>query len=329
MVWEQLDRLGASVDLDEFLWPLLARIELSLGLTFHRFISKSLLCISVSVRDFSEDVGFPRKVRPHDPFAYSETGRTGYPKIFEASLPGVGPIWLNAHVWPAGANQPEFRLGRRTGTAGQGIYFYRNDRMIQAGGWNGVVKDASDSELSLARISVDLPPGACRQITVQKSALQVTAALAQALESARAGEETLRDYIDHARRSYRAGRRQPRSARHVPVVPGAGFPAAPRRTIAMRLSKDNLFRDIDFEWVALGRKQVFAIDADGERILLNSKYRSQIIGPVRASGVDAPLLKLLLFLLFQNEFNRERVSVKHSDWLAHCNWMLYEAIKVL
>lgn len=330
VLWEKLDRLGVVGDLNEFLWPLLARLELVLGLTFHRFIERGLINLMVNVRELDDDVAFPRKVRAHDPFGYPHSGRASYPKRFLGELPGVGEIELNAHVWPAGCIQPEFRLGRRTGTAAQGLYVYRKDRLIQAGGWNGLVKDTADAELSLARVSLDLPAAACRDVTVQKSALQVTAAFAQSIELAVHEDGTsIREYLEDARKTYRAGRRQSRQGRHVPIVPGQGFPAAPRRVISNRLAKDELSREITFEWAPLGKKQIFALDTDSDRVLLNSRYRQQIIGPVRATAVDAPTVKLLLYLLFQHDFNSERLSSKRRDWHAHCNALLYETIKSL
>src|SRR5579871_1016931 len=152
VVWERLSHLHTSHDLDQFLSDQLNRLEWSLGLIFHRFIARKNINIHLLVREPDESAGLPRKVEPHDPFGYRATGRTGYPRIFHASLSG-DDIELNAHIWPAGSNQAEFRLGRRTGTGFQGMYFYWNNRVVQIGGWNGLLKDTSDVELSLARVS--------------------------------------------------------------------------------------------------------------------------------------------------------------------------------
>lgn len=69
---------------------------------------------------------------------------------------------------------------------------------MQAGGWNGVVRNNQDPDLALARVTVELPPGGL-PMDVQKSGLQVTAAQAQAFSSARGPDATFEDFLDAAR----------------------------------------------------------------------------------------------------------------------------------
>lgn len=329
VIWNRLTRLDADADFEEFVTDLLSRLELQLGLIFHRFISGGKLTISIAARDVDSVLAFPRTVRPHDPFAYPRTGRTGYPRRFTADIPSVGTLQLDAHIWPSGSAEPNFRLGRRTGTHGQGFYVYRNDRLIQTGGWLGVCKDETDAELSLARVSIDLPKTAMRAVSVQKSGLQLTAALASALRSARAGKVQFAAYLEDARKTYRASRTAPRSTGNVPVVPGAGVPAGVRRGAATKISKDDFVREIAFEWASLPKATVFSIDPDEDRIVLNKKHRQKMLGSSRASAADLPIVKLLLFLLLENEFDRERFSAKRRAWLKRCNAVLYEAVKAL
>jgi hypothetical protein len=328
VLWERLDRLSVSGDLEEFLAELLPAVELRLGLIFHRFLADGKFTISVGTREDNEP-GFPSKVRPHDPFGYPASGRPGYPKRLTTTVPGIGVLELKAHIWPANSVQPEFRLGRRNGTPHQGIYFYRNNRLVQTGGWNGVIKDRADAELSLARVAVDLPASAARDVTVQKSELQLTAGLAQAIRASKAGKTTFTDYFEDARKSYRAGKRQHHASGRIPVVPGLGIAAPIRKAISKRLTKDDFVREIEFDWVTLPKPQIFAVAPDEDCILLNKKHRHRILGGVRASAADAPVVKLLIFLLLEGEFDRERTSAKRRDWLKRCNAVLYEAIKTL
>jgi len=329
VMWHRLTRLDVDGDFEEFISELLARLELQLGLIFHRFIAAGRLSITLAARDVDAVMAFPRQVRAHDPFAYTRTGRDGYPKRFTASVPNIGALTLDAHIWPAGAAEPNFRLGRRTGTHGQGFYVYRNDRLIQTGGWLGVCKDDADAELSLARVAIDLPKAAMRAVSVQKSGLQLTAALAPALRSAKAGRQVLTAYLDEARKTYRANRKKGRPSDNVPVVPGTGVPVAVRRGAAAKITKDRFVREIAFEWISLPKATVFSIDPDEDRILLNKKHRQKMLGQSRASVADLPIVKLLLFLLLEHEFDRERFSAKRREWLKRCNAVLYEAVKAL
>lgn len=329
VLWHRLTRLEVDGDFDEFISELLARLELQLGLIFHRFITAGRLSITVAARDVDSVMAFPRQVRAHDPFAYTHTGRDGYPKRFAANVPNVGMLQLDAHIWPAGAAEPNFRLGRRTGTHAQGFYVYRNDRLIQTGGWLGVCKDDDDAELSLARVAIDLPKAALQAVSVQKFGLQLTAALAPTLRSAKAGRHAFAAYLQDARKTYRTNRRKPRPSGNVPVVPGAGVPVGARRGVVTKITKDEFVREIAFEWAPLPKAIVFSIDPDEDRILLNKKHRQKMLGQNRASVADLPIVKLLLFLLLESEFDRERVSAKRREWLKRCNAVLYEAVKAL
>jgi hypothetical protein len=330
VVWERLTRLGVTGDLDQFLPDLLNRLEWALGLIFHRFIGRNSIAVFIGVRALDEKTGIPRQVGAHNPFGYAKSGRPGYPKTFRTSLTGVGEMALDAHIWPAGSLQPDFRLGRRTGTSFQGINFYRNDRLIQGGGWNGLVRDTTDVELSLARIAVDLPESAMQEVTVQKSAIQVTAALSHALEKASSGRVSLQNYLEDARRTYRAGRRNEAPSSFAPIVPEVGIPISTARSLHKQLtSPGKVFRSISFEWISLPKGQVFKVDVDRECIFLNQKYRRRILGRVRASPVDAPVIKLLIFLLLESDFHRERTSAKRRDLLDRWNAIVFEAIRSL
>jgi Histidine kinase-, DNA gyrase B-, and HSP90-like ATPase len=329
VMWHRLTRLDVNGDFEEFISELLGHLELQLGLIFHRFISAGTLSITLAARDVDSVLAFPRQIRAHDPFAYARSGREGYPKRFTANVPNVGALQLDAHIWPVGAAEPNFRLGRRTGTHGQGFYVYRNDRLVQTGGWLGVCKDEMDAELSLARAAIDLPKSATRAVSVQKSGLQLTAALAPALRNAKAGRQTLTNYLDDARKAYRTYRKKPRPSGNVPVVPGPGVPAAVRRGAATKITKDDFVREIAFEWISLPKATVFSIDPNEDRILLNKRHRQKMLGPSRASAADAPIVKLLLFLLLEHELDRERFSAKRREWLKRCNAILYEAVKAL
>lgn len=61
----------------------------------------------------------------------------------------------DSHLWPPNSERPEYRLGNRA-AARQGFYFYRNSRLIQAGGWNGLVQNDAEPHGSLARVRIDL-----------------------------------------------------------------------------------------------------------------------------------------------------------------------------
>ena len=324
ILWEQLDRLSVKEDegeLDVYLQQLLPQLDARLGLIFHRFIG-ARFGIVLRVRH-SDHTGLPRRVRAHDPFAYPASGREGYPRVFNAKLPDGSRLALNAHIWPYGSTLPEFLLGRRRGTPHQGIYFYRNNRLIQAGGWHGVVKETADPELGLARISVDLPPGLV-DTNVQKSTVQTTAGFTQILSSARAGRIPLSEYFEEARRAFRQGRRKPTRGMSVPLAMGAGVPVALQR---LTEPADAISRPIDFSWEDLPKGVVFEVDAASDRISLNRLYRQKLSNGAGASAVDLPVIKTLLFFLLEGELESSRLSARRRSRLERMNRLLFEAVR--
>lgn len=328
VVWDRLTRLavgGGDEDLDAFLSTEVARIEGHLGLVFHRFLSEGALTIALTVKHERRSLALPRTIKPRDPFDYPRTGAEGWPRNLQAELPGVGTLPMEAHIWPFGSLADGYLLGAKSGLPFQGFYFYRNNRIIQAGKWNGVVRNDQESDLALARVAVELPAGGL-EINVQKSGLQVTAAQAQAFLRAEGDGVTFEDFLNAARAACAVARSAKKSAKAVPIVPGHGVPMPVRRFSTKVLAGDGPNQALDFVWEALEEDEVFRLDLSDARILINSDYRRDILGDAPASGADAPLVKMLLFLLFKDDFERLRFSGKRSEYLKACNALLLNAI---
>lgn len=329
VIWERLDRLGVGADpdaLDEFFSSELPKLNAHLGLVFHRFLQNAAVSISVAVKHESRSLTVPRSIRPIDPFGYTTSGLDTYPKTMETVIPGVGSISLHTHIWPDGITSEGFRIGGKRGAEAQGFYFYRNNRLIQAGGWNGVVRNEHDQELSLARVSVDLPGGSL-DVNVQKSALQITAAQAQELLKATNGEITLADFLEDAKEVYRAARRRKSANANPVLVPGSGIATRIRQRAALRLGKNQTTEEISFVWVDLEDSKVFELDLFELRILLNKNYRNELLGGSPASAADAPYFKMLLFLTIRDEFKRSRSSKKQIERLELINSLLLDIVK--
>ncbi|GGB55683.1 ATP-binding protein [Blastomonas aquatica] len=330
VIWERLDRLVVSQQadaLDEYLSTAMPRLEAHLGLTFHRFLESGALSIAIVVRHERRALALPRPVRPHNPFHYPNPGASGWPKALDCEFPGLGTLSLDAHIWPAGSSADGFLLGSRKGVEHQGFYFYRNNRLIQAGGWNGVVKGDQDPELLLARVAIELPPAGI-DVNVQKSALQVTASQAQALLAASDGEVDLEDFLEAARAAIRASRRTARGPGTAPAVPGQGVAMRIRRAAHKRIAGAKQAEEIGFAWGELDDGQVFNLDLTDMMIVLNREYRQAILDGSSASAADAPLVKLLLFQLYKDDFGRQRSSRKLREHVDLTNALLFEIIKI-
>jgi hypothetical protein len=328
VVWDKLTRLGVGGgddDLDTFLATAVARLEAHLGLVFHRFLSDGALVIQITVRHERRPLALPRTVKARDPFDYPMSGADDWPQSLQAELPGLGALDMVAHIWPAASGADGFLLGTRNGLPYQGFYFYRNNRIVQAGGWNDAVRNNQDPDLLLARVAVELPQGG-NGVNVQKSGLQVTAAQSQALSRAAGDGATFEDFLEAAREAMAASKRVTRAAKTVPLTPGQGMPMPTRKAAAKLLVGDAHHEPLDFVWETLEDDEVFRLDLSETRLLLNKTYRRDILGEAPASGADAPFVKMLLFLLFKGDFERLRFSAKRTAELETCNALLLDAL---
>lgn len=117
-----------------------------IGLHFHRFMGQGL---RISINNAS--------VSPIDPFMTKQLGYMEGPEQVLRSR--EGQVRIKAHTLPRPSTLAENVLkpygGPKGITNAQGLYIYRNKRLIVAGGWHGVI---GASELgNLARIQIDIP----------------------------------------------------------------------------------------------------------------------------------------------------------------------------
>lgn len=331
VIWDNIDRLPtSSKGLRQTLRQLQRRLQLHLGLCFHRFIQSGRTRILLDLQRVGEPEQLHRlEIAPLDPFGYSHSGHAAYPRRFVVQLDGQGTLSAEAHVWPANSDAPSYRLGNKA-AARQGFYFYRNDRLIQAGGWNGLVQHDSEPHGSLARVAVDLPEALDAEfgLNVQKSAVIVPTTFLPGVMKARTREgDSFEDYRRAAQLVYR--RKDARAERQHPLVPAGGLPrhlSAVARSQLADASGDA--RTVDFAWVDLkDSEQLFALDRESRRVLLNCRYRHELLGGQRAGATDLPVLKLCLFFLLQEEFDRERVRSNHQQRLDGINTLLLQAIR--
>lgn len=330
VIWHDVDKVPvSSAGLRNTLRGLAMRLQLHLGLCFHRFIEAGALSIFIDQQTAEEREHSIRvPVRALNPFAYPRSGHAKYPKEFLADIPGIGVLVLRAHIWPANSELPEYKLGNRA-AARQGFYFYRNGRLIQAGGWNGVVQHDTEPHSSLARIEVDLPTelDGAFGLNVQKSSVIVPPGFEAAVSLSKSPDgDSFEPYRRAAQQVYR--RQDARAAKAIPFVPGDGMPQELQRAASELLSADGKGRTVSFHWESLEEDELFRLDRDQCAIKLNSLYRKQLLGERRASVADVPLLKTMLFLLVEEGLNSDRVSGLQKKRMAVINELLLKAAKL-
>lgn len=336
VIWEDIDKLPVSKRGLRFtLRALHRRMELHLGLHFHRFLQSRRLRIYVDQQEAGRtEQGIRAEIMPLDPFGYEESPAAEFPARLRIALPGIGSLHADAHIWPPNSTKPEYKLGNRAASR-QGFWFYRNDRLIQAGGWNGLVQHDTEPHGSLARLAIDLPPelDASFSLNVQKSSVIAPPGFTEAVRDAVSDNGmTFETYRQRAQAIYRNKDRKAIGART--VVPGLGLPPSlaeefvpVRRGVTgeSREGADDECRRIDITWTALPEQEFFRIDSERGRLLLNMSYRAKVLSGLRATAEDVPMLKSMLLCLVSDDLRSPTLSDRRRREHARLNRILIAA----
>ena len=189
VMWEQLDRVldyrdpkGAVAK--RGLAATLRELEEHLAMVFHRFLSGENKGKRLSI-DLAGN-----KLKPWDPFARQESKTDVLEsKEFAVSQDGTsGEVVVSPYILPHKkdfSSPDEFRVaaGPNKWNRQQGLYVYREDRMIQSGGWSGL--RTIDEHTKLARISIDFesPLDNAFKTNVSKMKVQIPPSLKDDLKA--------------------------------------------------------------------------------------------------------------------------------------------------
>ena len=322
VVWSELRGAYHGANTDEArTW--MANTERSLrshlGVTFHRLIAKHVLDIEILVDEIQyADEGIGTPVRAIDPFGYASSGHPDYPKTIVAESQGQR-VALQCHIWPPKVDIPGFRIMGKSGERFQGFYIYRNDRLLQVGGWSQVANPSVQRQLARVVLDDETAIGSFLTMNPEKAGLRFEPIFRDALAHARAADGTTFDaYLKAAEACYAEGNR--RVSKRKPVItPKKGFAPKLRRAIELELP---LLRSdsVNLQWKRLPDGEFIDVDFASSTLWINSRYR-HLFAPERGSLNDAPLVKALLFLLTHEVFEGSHLGPKDKD-----NILLWRAI---
>lgn len=318
-----------SSETDRFLSEAIQKLEIHLGLYLHRFLDRGGLNIDIVVEDVHTREELDHNaVEALDPFNYRVPGKPGYPRVLTAPVEGIGDIKLTAHIWPAKSPRAEYRMIGPLAER-QGFYFYRNDRLVQAGGWNGQ-RGSTDTHLNLARITLDLPPqpNSVFSLDVKKEGVTATPAFARGIEKAQDQQgNSFRSFLADAEAAYREGSSRTEVTRKSVIPPGKGIDPRVRRVILEELPAKPGEDPITVSWVPLPAQRFFELDRESRVIQLNKQYREAFNVGRRGGTNDAPITKTLLYLMLEELFSFARWEKKRSDQVDYWNRILLAAVR--
>ncbi|MDQ6598083.1 ATP-binding protein [Bacillus salipaludis] len=173
ILWDDLDRVSTgSLDKESFIASC-RQVEEHLGIVFHRFLNQEAkrklpLAIYINGNQIKAWDPFVKnepqtRILPSEEFSYEHKGKQLSIKVQPYILPHEKLFSSKAaHVSAAGPK----KWNRQ-----QGFYIYRNDRLIQSGGWNRV--RAADEHTKLARVAIDFNSGADESFKVNIAKMTV------------------------------------------------------------------------------------------------------------------------------------------------------------
>lgn len=178
VLWDRLDRVlgysrpegaAAARGLD----TLAAEVGEHLEMVFHRFLAGE----GPSRRRVRITLDGAR-LRPWDPFARSEPMTQALPRITvplehngrRMRMP-VRPYVLPTQIHFSSPEAHSRAGGPKRWNRQQGLYIYRSGRLLQSGGWNRL--RTMDEHSKLARVALDIPPGAERAFGTSVSKMSV------------------------------------------------------------------------------------------------------------------------------------------------------------
>jgi hypothetical protein len=273
-----------------------------LGVVFHRLIDNGLR-LTIDVYDAEAGrAGAPRSVPAIDPVGYPRTGHPDYPCAKPLTTGGISTT-VALHVWPARSNLAAYKLFGAPGRERQGLYVYRNDRLLQPGGWNNVVRFRP--EYGLARVVIELDDRLISHVTInpEKAGVTLDAALSLAL-----GKTLAAGYLEDAESVMKAARKFARRPISV-VEPESGLPEEVLDEFSDAFGFTAGSDPVSLRWRALAREQFFEVDLKERTLWINARFRRDLLGYRSADNTDAPVVRTLLYLLTEDMFD----AVRHSS----------------
>jgi len=196
VIWEKLDRLmgGYTHDLAkraEHMNAELAKAERHLRLVFHRFLKGSRPKLEISLNG--------RLLVPIDPMASSHPSTQKAPE--ETLLLRQGNVRIRCHTLPHHKKMTREEWEELGGPEGhlksQGLYVYREKRLIIAGGWLGLARQTELTKLCRIRIDIPNTMDSEWKIDVKKASAQLPPVVRERLK------KVVERFVGTSKRTYR------------------------------------------------------------------------------------------------------------------------------
>lgn len=292
VIWEKLaclNKTNHSLDNETVMSANLSDLSDYISLHFHKFMEGH--------NKFSFSIN-GRKLEAIDPFM---SRSPGYQEGRSEKLRCKGGyIEINTHVLPHFKRmeaKPLKRLGGANGIVqNQGLYIYREGRLINAGGWLGLAKTSQLG--ALARVEVNVPSSLDQDWStdVKKASLQLPPRIKKELR------KFLSDPIKRSKRVYRYRGKQDEANKYWNIQENEND-----KTISYQISADNdLLTDIVRTISKVQKANLIKyLGQLAENLPLNHIYQKMSESPreIEQENVTDALLEAIMSRVFEEEVN--------------------------
>lgn len=315
IVWNSLTDVYRDEDESQglgFISSTLEKIRRHIGIRYHRFLERGDLNVSMFTRWDDADWAPNPAVKPINPVGYSRSARKDYPRTLTVGgKPGAPGV--TAHIWTNRSTKDEFILEGKDAMGHQGFYFYDADRLLTSGGWSGFRRNSKDTKL--LRIIIDDPQVINEYVMVspQKRSVRLSEGFHRFIDSLRDVEDseyTFDVVCADARDVLRESNQKSGNADQISEA-GVGIAPEVKRAVEER-ARLRLTDPIDIKYKPLPSDDFVEIDQPNHCIYINSKYR-KLLNPGRGSLNDAPIVKTLLYLLFNDAAVQKRTKKSNAN----------------
>ncbi|MBA3350969.1 MAG: hypothetical protein H0U23_00840 [Blastocatellia bacterium] len=162
--------------------------------------------------------------------------------------------------------------------------------------------------MSLARVEVDIPDSLRNYLEVRsnKAGVDVPASFGPTMRLAVAADGSrFPDFLNKAEEIYR--RRGELKARPM-LTPGDGIPSDVRRVLEKHSTEFLRGRKCSISWEKTKGPGFVHVDQTTRRIVLNIRYRKLLLLGAHGSKTDFPLLRTLLYFVFEELLSGNRIG---------------------
>lgn len=170
VIWNEIDKLEAVEEGDRLgVNEALIDLKEHLSLIYHKYLSESFTETPICLRLNNNDI------HPFDPFL-SDNLHTVHQPIEKISL-GESSVTVQTHILPhySKLSKPEEKLLREKSNLleNQGLYIYRNNRLVVWGSWFGLSRKSETTKLARVEINFDSTTDHLWDIDIKKSTVNL------------------------------------------------------------------------------------------------------------------------------------------------------------